>query len=58
MEQMRNTTRNRIITFGGVSMCLKDWARSLKMDQASLAERLSKWPLEKALTLPKGARAL
>lgn len=44
--------------FGGRSMCLKDWARSLDMDRASLAERLRKWPLDKALTVPKQTRCL
>lgn len=52
-EQARNTRRNRKITFNGVTKCLTEWAKDLGMDQASLAERLSKWPLQQALTQPK-----
>ena len=52
-EQMRNTRRNRILTLNGVTKCLKDWARSLDIDQASLRERLEKWPVERALTQPR-----
>jgi hypothetical protein len=51
--QTRNKRNNRFITFDGVTKCLKDWATGLGMDQSSLAERLSKWPLETALTTPK-----
>lgn len=52
-EQCRNKRNNRLITFNGETKCLMDWAQQLGMDQASLAERLQKWPLEKAMTTPK-----
>lgn len=52
-EQSRNTRKNRVIEFRGASMCLKDWADDLGMDQASLKERLDKWTLDAALTTPK-----
>jgi hypothetical protein len=55
-EQSRNRRTNRIITFNGESLCLKAWADRLKMDQASLSERLSKWPIHAALTKPKEHR--
>lgn len=51
--QARNKSTNRIIEFNGVSKVLKDWAADLGIDQASLRERLDKWPLEKALTQPR-----
>lgn len=52
-EQSRNTRRNRILTFNGISKCLIDWAKDLGIDQASLRERLEKWSLEKSLTTTK-----
>ncbi len=54
--QARNKSTNRVIQFNGQSMCLKQWAERLGMDQASLAERIQKWGLERALTTPKGKR--
>lgn len=54
IEQARNKSTNRYIEFDGERKCLMDWARSLQMDQASLAERISKWGIERALTTPKG----
>jgi len=56
-QQARNKRSNRIITYGRKSMCLKDWANSLGIDQASLYERLKKWPLKMALTTPKKGSA-
>lgn len=52
-EQARNRRTNRVITFNGVTKVLTDWAASLGIGQASLAERLEKWTLERALTTPK-----
>jgi hypothetical protein len=52
-QQARNTSANRIIEFQGEKKILKDWADYLNIDQASLRERLKKWPLERALTEPK-----
>jgi len=52
--QNRNKSSNRFIVHGGSKMCLTDWARSLSMDQASLAERIEKWGVTRALTTPKG----
>lgn len=49
-QQARNTRRNRILELNGVSKCLVEWASDLGIDQASLRERLEKWPLEIALT--------
>src|SRR6185312_8913976 len=35
-EQVRNSTIVKMIAFGNRTMCLKDWASELEMDQASL----------------------
>lgn len=51
--QTRNKRTNRMLTFNGVTKCLKDWAISLGIDQASMAERLRKWPRDRAFTEPK-----
>lgn len=52
-EQVRNKRSNRIIKFNGESKTLIEWAEGLGIDQASLRERISKWPLDKALTEPR-----
>lgn len=51
--QSRNTRKNRRIEFNGVTKILKDWAHDLGIDQASLRQRLDKWPLAEAITTPK-----
>ena len=53
-QQARNKSTNRNIEYNGVRKCLKDWAGDLQIDQASLAERISKWGVERALSTPKG----
>jgi len=54
-EQSRNSSKNRVITFNRRTMILKDWADEIGINQTSLAERLEKWPLERALTQkPRG----
>jgi|GEM_PF-1200935 len=57
-EQGRNKRNNRLISFNGETMILKDWADRIGIDQASLRERLEKWPLDAALTKPKRGRSL
>jgi len=56
IQQARNTRRNRVIEFNGQRKCLVEWANDLGIDQASLRERLDKWPLEMALTKEKRIR--
>jgi hypothetical protein len=47
----RDTIR---ITFGGKTMCLKDWARELGLEYLTLYSRIKRgWPVEKALTEPR-----
>lgn len=52
-QQARNKTTTRFIEFNGVTRCLQEWAEILGVSQATLRERLDKWPIEKALTHPK-----
>lgn len=52
-EQNRNKRTNVNIEYNGVTMCLEDWAKSLKISPASLNKRLKRWTLEEALTTPK-----
>ena len=53
--QMRNTRRNNLITFDGVTKTVTDWAEDLGIEPNSLRRRLKNWPLEKCLTLPRRA---
>lgn len=47
--QTRNTSRNRFITFDGMTMCARDWATKLGISKSTMHYRLSKLPLELAL---------
>lgn len=53
-EQNRNTSRNRMLTFNGKTMCMAEWAERLNLDYQNLARRLNKfgWSVEKSLTKP------
>ncbi len=48
-QQMRNRRDNRLITFGGQTKTLKDWATEIGIDESTLRYRLSHWTLERAL---------
>ena len=52
-EQGANTRSNKLISFGGRTQHLEDWARELGVKHSTLFERIEKWPLRKALTTPK-----
>jgi len=55
-EQSRNTRRNVLLTFGGQTMCLEDWASQRKMRPHVLGSRIRRgWSIERALTVPVGA---
>lgn len=52
-EQNRNKRGNVLLTWGGKTMLLTDWARGLGIAHATLRSRLTKgWSLERALTTP------
>jgi len=57
-EQARNTTRNIKLTFNDCTMCLKDWAKEIGMDELTLRDRIleSGWSIERALTTPVNPR--
>lgn len=51
-QQGLNTRKTWKISYAGETMSLRDWAARLGMSKNGLKERLAKWPLEKALTVP------
>ena len=51
-EQANNTRRSRIIEFNGHKKTLSQWAKSLNINTESMRLRLSRWPLDRALTTP------
>ncbi len=53
-EQSRNRRTNHMITFKGLTLCLKDWAAKTGMKHTTLSMRLTKygWSVDKALTTP------
>lgn len=52
-DQSRNTSRNRVLTFRGVSMCLQDWSLRAGINNSTLTGRLNRgWSVEKSLTIP------
>ena len=53
LEQSRNKRTNRWIEYNGEKMILQDWAIKIGIKPNTLAKRLSKWSLEKAVTLKK-----
>ena len=50
--QMRNTRKNRPLTFDGRTQLLIDWARELGIADNTLAVRIARWGLDKALSTP------
>jgi hypothetical protein len=52
-QQSRNKSSNRFYELNGKSQCMTDWAKELGISPTTLSERLSKWPLERALTTAK-----
>jgi hypothetical protein len=54
LEQMNNTTTNKLITYKEKTQTLSQWARELNIDADIISQRLirDKWSVEKALTQP------
>lgn len=52
-EQARNTSRNKMVTFNGRTLCLKDWARDLSLPYSTIHMRVRRGmdPVE-ALKMP------
>ncbi len=51
-QQSNNTTRNRKYSLNGETLTMREWARRAGVTDSTMSERLQKWPLERALTLP------
>ena len=52
-EQSRNTSRTRLITFHGETLCVRDWSKNLGLGLNTVDRRLGiGWSVEKALTTP------
>lgn len=52
-EQARNwSTGNHFLECNGERLILSDWAKRLGITNSSLTERIARWPLDKALTVP------
>jgi hypothetical protein len=50
-QQQRNTRRNRVATFGGVSKLVQDWSTDLGFERSTIGLRLKRgMPLERALS--------
>lgn len=52
-EQSRNTSRTVNITWDGVTLCRKDWAKRLGITEVALKVRINRWGLQRAMTTPK-----
>jgi hypothetical protein len=52
--QMRNTSKNRVLTWQGQTKCIAEWAEMYNITQSLLWQRLYRlgWSLERALTTP------
>lgn len=56
-EQIRNRSMTIWLTHEGETLCLTDWARRLGISNVALSKRLATgWPIDLALTAPKGTR--
>ncbi len=57
-EQVHNSSSVRLITYGGQTLCVTDWAKKIGLKRETLFGRLRKWSLEDALTRPDSSRRL
>lgn len=56
-EQLRNTRRTKLITFGGETLCMKDMSKKYGVDPTTLRQRLLRgWSIEDALTKKPGEK--
>ncbi|KKL65363.1 hypothetical protein LCGC14_2155710, partial [marine sediment metagenome] len=53
-EQMRNTSRSRMLFYNGKTQCLSAWAEDFNIHERTLHNRIFtlNWSIEKALTTP------
>ena len=50
-EQNRDQRTNRMITYGGATKCLTDWAKHLKIERTTVAYRLKHHDVDTAFTM-------
>lgn len=51
-QQANNKSTSRLITYGGRTQSLAEWAAEIGVDWSTLKWRLKRWPFEKAMTAP------
>lgn len=52
-EQLRNTRKNKYLTWNGKTQCLSAWAEEVGLERHTLKSRInSGWTLDRALTTP------
>jgi hypothetical protein len=57
-EQSRNKRTNRLVEFGGQTLCVEEWAAKLGLTSKAIHHRLDRgWSIDKALTTPLQRRA-
>lgn len=54
LEQNRNTSRNRYVTFNGRTQTVMEWALELGINHYTLYKRVVRWPIQRAMTMPVG----
>jgi len=52
-EQNRNSRKTRRITFRGITLCLRQWAKEVGLSHMGLHHRLKRMSVEQALTMEK-----
>lgn len=59
-EQLRNQRRNRMITAGGRTLCLSEWAEISGIDSCAILARIDRlgWSEEDAVSIPKNRRSI
>lgn len=58
-QQANNQTRNRMITYNGITMTMSEWADSIGVSYSTLNHRMQRgWPIEKALCTPQRRNVL
>jgi len=51
-EQLRNTRSSVKITFNGLTLCRRDWAKKIGISDPSFQKRLKKYSIREAITKP------
>jgi hypothetical protein len=49
-QQLRNNRRTRLISYKGMTMCAKDWAKKTGIDYVGFLYRIKNWSIKRAVT--------